>query len=185
MPVTIGPNSITFNNGSVQSVPSGFIKYNSCSATTTDQSIQSGNWDFINGTELNMGVPTRSNNWYRVSFYSCSDDWGGANGGVGMALWRWTPSTGWNRILDQGWHAHYDNNCGDFYTSTHGIWYVPVLNASEQHAFRLYCRRHPDVAMRINCSIGADLRRNGWNNNMFEIYEIDGDLINTGNLSRF
>jgi hypothetical protein len=39
--------------------------------------------------------------------------------------------------------------------------------------------------MRINCSIGADLRRNGWNNNMFEIYEIDGDLINTGNLSRF
>jgi hypothetical protein len=184
MSVTIGPNNITFNNGSVQSVPSGFIKYSSCSGTTTNQGIQAGGWDFVSGTELNMGTPTKSTNWYRVSYYSCADDWGGSNGGVGMALWRYTPSSGWNRILDQGWHSHYDNNCGDFYTSTHGIWYVPV-NGLQQHSFRLYCRRHPDVAMRINSSIGADLRRNGWNNNMFEIYEIDGDLINTGNLSRY
>lgn len=184
MPVTIGPNNITFNNGSVQSTPSGFIKYNACSATTTDQSIQSGGWDFVNGTELNMQVPTKLINWYRVSYYTCTDDWGGNNGGIGMALYRSTPATGFQRILDQGWHSHYDNNCADFYTSGHGIWYVPVLSVTE-HRFRLYCRRHPGVAMRINSSIGADLRRNGWNNNMFEIYEIDGDLINTGNLSRY
>jgi hypothetical protein len=39
--------------------------------------------------------------------------------------------------------------------------------------------------MRCNSSIGADLRRNGWQNNLFEVSEMDADLAQTPNLTRY
>ena len=40
--------------------------------------------------------------------------------------------------------------------------------------------------MRFNASIGNDLRRNGWNNNQYEIWEVDGDRVyDTPRMTRY
>jgi hypothetical protein len=154
-------------------------------ATTVDQGLPSGSWDHIAGVEVNMGVPQKSTNWYRCEWYTDTDDWGGSNGGSGYALYRNTPSTGWVRILDSGWHANYDNNPGDFYTTVRTLYYAPAINNTEAHSFRIYGRRHPDVAMRCNASIGADLRQANWNNALFEVMEVDSALATSPNLTRY
>lgn len=178
---------ITYSSGLTQLTTRPVIKHRIAGCTTVDQNLQSGDWDFISGAEIPMGTPTKSTNWYRCEFYSDIDDLGGNNGGLGFALYRYTPSSGWNRILDSGWHANYDNNAGDFYTSVRTLWYAPVHQSypTEAHTFRIYGRRHPDVGMRCNSSIGADYRHDGWQNALFEIWELDGDLATTATLSRY
>ena len=187
MATSLTGTGVTYSAGLEQKNTRAVIKHRMAGATTVDQGIQSGGWDHVSGAEIDMGVPRKSTNWYRVEWYSDTDDWGGSNGGVGFALYRHTPSSGWDRILDSGWHANYDNNAGDFYTSVRTVWYAPVHQTytTETHTFRIYCRRHPDVAMRINCSIGADYRHDGWQNALMEVWELDSDLAQTPNLTRY
>jgi len=185
MPTSLRGNGVVYTSGHTQFSTRAIVQHRMCGATTVDQGLPSGNWDHINGVEINMGVPQKATNWFRCEWYTDTDDLGGSNGGSGYALYRWTPSTGWNRILDSGWHANYDNNAGDFYTSVRTLYYAPALNNTEAHAFRIYGRRHPDVAMRCNCSIGADLRRQNWNNALFEVMEIDNDRAVNSTLSRY
>jgi len=187
MATSLTGTGVTYNSGLVQTRNRAVVKHRIAGATTTDQVIQSGDWDYVTGAEINMGVPKQSTNWYRIEWYCDSDDWGGTNGGVGYALYRNTPSAGWVRILDSGWHANYDNNDGDFYTSTRTTYYAPVHQTypGEVHTFRIYARRHPDCAWRINCSIGADLRAAGWQNNLMECWELDSDQAQTTNLTRY
>lgn len=187
MATSLTGTGVTYNSGLVQTRNRVVVKHRMAAGSSVDQVIQSGDWDFVTGAEIAMGVPAKSTNWYRIEYYSDTDDWGGTNGGVGFALYRNTPSAGWVRILDPGWHANYDNNAGDFYTTVRTVFYAPVHQTypGEAHTFRMYARRHPDVAMRINCSIGADLRQAGWQNNMMECWELDSDMATTTNLTRY
>jgi hypothetical protein len=187
MATSLTANGVTYSSGAQQANTRAIVKHRMSGCSTVNQGLPNGNWDYINGTEIDMGVPQKSTNWYRCEFYTDTDDWGGSNGGSGYALYRWTPSSGWDRILDSGWHANYDNNAGDFYTSVRTLFYAPVHQSypTQQHVFRIYGRRHPDVAMRCNCSIGADLRQAGWENGMFEVMEMDGDIATTTTLSRY
>ena len=104
-----------------------------------------------------------------------------------MAIYRWTPSSGWLRAQAQGQHANYDNDSGDFYATPVGLWYIPVhpTYPSEPHKFKLMATKHPSCNMRINSSIGADNRVGGWQNNQFSVTEIDGDLAVNNTLSTF
>jgi hypothetical protein len=185
MPTTMTGTGVTYTSGNTQLSTRAVVKHRMVGATTVDQGLPSGGWDHITGVEVNMGVPQKSGNWYRCEWYTDTDDQGGSNGGSGYALYRWTPSTGWNRILDSGWHANYDSNANDFYTTVRTLYYAPAINNTEEHAFRIYGRRHPDVGMRCNCSIGADLRQQNWNNALFEVWEMDGDICTTSNLTRY
>lgn len=187
MGTSLKGDGVYYPSGNKQTLTRAVVKQRMCGATTVDQGMPSGGWDHISGVEIDMGVPQKSTNWYRCEWYSDTDDWGGSNGGVGFALYRHTPSSGWERILDSGWHANYDNNAGDFYTSVRTLFYAPVHPSypSQTHTFRIYGRRHPDVAMRVNCSIGADYRHDGWNNALFEVWEIDGDVATSPNLTRY
>ncbi len=179
-----GVTSVTQTN------TNGIIKMVFGSATTVDQSTSggSGTNGLVNGTECNMGVPTKSTNWYRVYFQTCSDDTDGNISGNGFKLQRYTPSSGWNDILRQGEHSSYDNNYGDWYRTNHVIFWAPVHQSfpNETHYFRIGWHKHDSGSIRINSSIGNDLRRNGWNNNAFEVWEVDSSIIyTTGNLSRY
>lgn len=185
MPTSLTNTGVVYTSGLTQVSSRAIVKHRMVGATSVDQGLPNGGWDFINGVEIDMGVPQKASNWYRCEWYTDTDDWGPNNGGSGYALYRWTPSTGWNRILDHGWHANYDSNLGDMYTTVRSLYYAPALNATEPHAFRIYGRRHPDVAMRCNCSIGADLRQQNWNNALFEVMEMDGDLAISTNMSRY
>lgn len=179
MATTLTGNGVTYTDGSDSSDAPPIIKYRVTAGSSVDQGLQSGDWDYINNCEIDMGVPKASNNWYRIEYYTCTDDQGSTNGGCGYAVYRHTPSAGWQRVLDQGWHAQYENNLGDFYTNNTGLYYVPVHPSypTENHTFRLYGRRHPDCAWRVNASIGADNRVGGWQNNLMEVYEMNGNVI--------
>ena len=176
---------VEYTTGRESSQTRAVIKHRMVGATTVDQGLPSGGWDYINGTEISMGTPASAQAWYRCEWYTDTDDQGGSNGGSGYALYRWTPSSGWNRILDSGWHANYDANAGDFYTSVRTLYYAPALNNTEEHRFRIYGRRHPSVGMRCNCSIGADLRQQNWNNALFEVWELDANKGQTTNMTRY
>ena len=187
MATSLTASGVVYTSGLTQISTRAVVKQRMSGCSTVDQGLPNGNWDYINGTEIDMGVPQKSTNWYRCEFYTDIDDQGSGNGGSGYALYRYTPSSGWERILDSGWHANYDNNAGDFYTTVRTLYYAPVHQSypTQQHVFRIYGRRHPDVNMRCNCSIGADLRQAGWQNGMFEVWEVDGDIATTDNLSRY
>jgi hypothetical protein len=163
------------------------VKIRSTSASTVDQTTGGASHTFVNGTEINMGVPTKSTNWYRCLYQTIVDDLDGNYGGIGFSIWRNTPSTGWVRLLDMGRHASYDNNMSDWYRNPMIFGYVPALNGTEVHSFRIYVTNYYGTSnVRINSSIGNDLRRNGWQNNIFEVWEIDGDGIHTtGTMSRY
>lgn len=178
-------NSVEYPTGRTSSETRAVIKHRMCGSTQVDKGLPSNTWTHINGVEISMGVPANANNWYRCEWYTDTDDQGGSNGGSGYALYRWTPSTGWNRILDSGWHANYEANAGDFYTSVRTLYYAPALNNTEEHRFRIYGRRHPSVGMRCNCSIGADLRQQNWNNALFEVWELDSNKGQSVNMSRY
>ena len=181
MATTISGTGITYPDGSIQVNKKHIVKTRTTAGSTVDQYLPTwGTESDITDAYIDMGVPEKSNNWYRVEYYTCSDDANpNGNGGFGYACYRWTPSAGWLRAQAQGQHANYDNNCGDFYTTAACFWYIPVnaSYASEPHHFKLMGTKHPDCGIRINCSIGADNRVGGWQNNMFMVQEIDGDNI--------
>jgi len=147
-----------------------------------------GSSGIISGTQVDMGVPSKPNNWYRIFYQTVSDDTDGNISGVGIRIERWTPSSGWQEVLAQGSHASYDNNYGDWYRQNQGIFWVPTHPSfqTQQHQFRLGFHKHDNGQLRINSSIGNDLRRNGWQNNTFEVWEVDGGRIaTTGTMGRF
>jgi hypothetical protein len=197
MPVTVTGTGIRYSNiaynpygtesNPAQTRCSPVVKIRSTSASTINQTTGGAGHTFVNGTEIDMGVPTKSSNWYRCMYQTIVDDWDGNYGGIGFSIWRWTPSTGWNRSLDMGRHASYDNNMGDWYRNPMIFGYVPALNGSEQHVFRIYVTNYYGTSnVRINCGIGNDLLRNGWINNIFEVWEIDGQGVHTtGTMSRY
>ena len=157
------------------------VGFGSCSTLNQSASGGSGTEGYVDGSEINMGVPKASNNLYRVWYQSVSDDNDGSISGVGFQIWRYTPSSGWNKLLAQGSHSSYDNNMSDWYRTNNGIFWVQVHPSypNEEHYFRLYWNKHNSGTVRFNSSIGGDQRRNGWNNNTFEVWEINRQIVTT------
>lgn len=174
----------------VQDDVNAIVKVRFGSGTTVDQATGTpdGTSGLITGLSVDMGTPQKSTNWYRIYYQTVSDDTDGNISGVGIRVERWTPSSGWEQVLAQGSHASYDNNYGDWYRTNHGIFWVPVHQTypTQQHQFRLGFHKHDNGNIRINSSIGNDLRRDGWNNNMMEVWEVDSQKITTtGTLTRY
>lgn len=164
------------------------VRFGSGSSVDQYTGTPNGNSGIVNGSQVDMGVPQKSSNWYRVFWQTVTDDTNGNISGVGIRVFRWTPSSGWNDMLSQGSHASYDNNYGDWYRQNQGIFWIPVHPSypTEQHQFRLGYHKHNNGQMRFNASIGNDLRRNGWNNNQYEIWEVDGDRVyNAPRMTRY
>lgn len=187
MPITLTGDGIQYPSGQVTKQTKPTVKWRYASTPGTEITLSTSD-TFMPGCEINMGVPEKSTNWYRVEYYSVMDDWpGGGNGGAGASIYRHTPSAGWQRVLGQGLHAQYENNAGDFYTTCTGVFYVPVhpQYPTQEHSFRLYGMRHPDVGIRWSSSIGADNRAGGWNNTLFEVCEVDNSTAQTWNMTTY
>lgn len=194
MATTIGGDSVQYPDGTVQKQKKQIIKTRYTSSATYNHALTSGSDGDIPDLEIDMGAPEKSNNWYRCEYYTVTDDWapGTGYGGMGYAIWRHTPSAGWTKMYSQGQNANYDNNAGDWYASPVGLWYVPAhpTYPSEPHSFKISGRRHPGQApnpirIRVNSSIGYDNRIGGWQNNMFSVSEIDGDMVVNNTLTVF
>ena len=161
--------------------------------TTVNQTISSrrgsstSDMTYINGTEVDCGTPQGSNNWHRVYWWTVTDDSGGPSNpdGFGFGLYRNVNNGGWSRILDMGSHSHYVNGLSDWYEIGTFFAYVPVVNNTQNHKYRIYMDRHNDVNYRVNCGIGDDYRRDGWNNAVMEIWEIDNSNFSTNNFTRY
>ena len=161
--------------------------------TTVNQTISSrrgtstSNMTYINGTEVDCGTPQGSNNWHRVYWWTVTDDSGGPSNpdGFGFGLYRNVNNGGWSRILDMGSHSHYVNGLSDWYEIGTFFAYVPVVNNTQNHKYRIYMDRHNDVNYRVNCGIGDDYRRNGWNNAVMEVWEIDNSNFSTNRFTRY
>lgn len=171
------------NDNTYQGRAAAVVKVGFGSASSLNQSASggSGSEGYIDGTEINMGVPKASNNLYRVWYQSVSDDNDGTISGIGFQIWRYTSSSNWQRLLAQGSHSSYDNNMGDWYRTNNGIFWVQVHPSypNEAHYFRLYWNKHNNGTVRFNSSIGGDQRRNGWMNNTFEVWEINRQIVTT------
>ena len=157
------------------------VGFGSCSTVNQSASGGSGTEGYVDGSEINMGVPKASNNLYRIWYQSVSDDNDGSISGIGFQIWRYTSSAGWQKLLAQGSHASYDNNMNDWYRTNNGIFWVQVHPSypNEAHYFRLYWNKHNTGTVRFNCSIGGDQRRNGCQNNTFEVWEINRQIVTT------
>ena len=161
--------------------------------TTVNQTISSrrgtstSNMTYINGTEVDCGTPQGSNNWHRVYWWTVTDDSGGPSNpdGFGFGLYRNVNNGGWSRILDMGSHSHYVNGLSDWYEIGTFFAYVPVVNNTQNHKYRIYMHRHKDVNYRVKCGIGDDYRRNGWNNAVMEVWEIDNSNFSTNSFTRY
>jgi len=161
--------------------------------TTVNQTISSrrgsstSDMTYINGTEVDCGTPSGSNNWHRVYWWTVTDDSGGPSNpdGFGFGLYRNVNNGGWSRILDMGSHSHYVNGLSDWYEIGTFFAYVPVVNNTQNHKYRIYMDRHNDVNYRVNCGIGDDYRRNGWNNAVMEVWEIDNSNFSTNSFTRY
>ena len=161
--------------------------------TTVNQTISSrrgsstSDMTYINGTEVDCGTPSGSNNWHRVYWWTVTDDSGGPSNpdGFGFGLYRNVNNGGWSRILDMGSHSHYVNGLSDWYEIGTFFAYVPVVNNTQNHKYRIYMDRHNDVNYRVNSSIGDDYRRNGWNNAVMEVWEIDNSNFSTNSFTRY
>jgi hypothetical protein len=189
MPTTLTATGITHDNGQTQTHIEGIVKVCVTSSDGVNHSSGSGfgnQWQYVSNTEINMGVPAKANNWYRIRWQTICDDQGGGAQGTGAAIYRWTPSAGWNRVMDQGHHATLENDTGDLYWMCRVDYLIPVHPSfpTQEHRFRIYHANWNGPA-RINCAIGDDLRRNGWNNNILEIFELDTSVVNSGNLTRY
>lgn len=187
MATSITSTGITLPAGTQTSIE-GIVKIGIASSSAVDfyAGIGGGSWDYVTGTEINMGIPSKSNNWYRIRWQTSCDDNGNVASGNGAAVFRYTPSAGWVRMTDQGHHANLENSAGDMYYMERCDYLVPVhpTYPTEEHRFRIYCRSW-NGSTRINPSIGRDLRGNGWQNNILEIYELDTSIVNSGNLTRY
>ena len=191
MAVSLTGSGITYGSGNVQLNARPIIKHRMCSATTSNQVVGTS-WTYLDGCQIDMGVPKSSLNWYRIEFYNCVDDNGptNTNGGNGFGVYRYTPSSGWNLVQGQGSHANYDNNMSDHYVGSSFITYVSVhpTYPTEAHSFRIYGINHNSSCYyRSNSSIGYDNRIGGWENNMFECMELDFTIssASSGAMTRF
>ena len=183
---TYNQNGNETNDNTYQGRAAAVVKvgFGSCSTVNQTASGGSGTEGYVDGSEINMGVPKASNNLYRVWYQSVSDDNDGSISGIGFQIWRYTSSSGWNKLLAQGSHSSYDNNMSDWYRTNNGIFWVQVNPSypNEEHYFRLYWNKDNVGQVRFNSSIGGDQRRNGWQNNTFEVWEINRQIvITTGN----
>ena len=180
---TYNQNGNETNDNTYQGRAAAVVKvgYGSCSTVNQSASGGSGTEGYVDGSEINMGVPKASNNLYRVWYQSVSDDNDGSISGIGFQIWRYTSSSGWNKLLAQGSHSSYDNNMSDWYRTNNGIFWVQVHPSypNEEHYFRLYWNKHNVGQVRFNSSIGGDQRRNGWQNNTFEVWEINRQIVTT------
>ena len=176
-------NDTTYQGRAAAVVKVGF---GSCSTVNQSASGGSGTEGYVDGSEINMGVPKASNNLYRVWYQSVSDDNDGSISGIGFQIWRYTSSSGWNKLLAQGSHSSYDNNMSDWYRTNNGIFWVQVHPSypNEEHRFRIY-HANWSGPTRVNCRIGNMQRNGGWENNFLEIFEIDSGCVESGNLSRY
>ena len=180
---TYNQNGNETNDNTYQGRAAAVVKvgFGSCSTVNQTASGGSGTEGYVDGSEINMGVPKASNNLYRVWYQSVSDDNDGSISGIGFQIWRYTSSSGWNKLLAQGSHSSYDNNMSDWYRTNNGIFWVQVHPSypNEEHYFRLYWNKHNVGQVRFNSSIGGDQRRNGWQNNTFEVWEINRQIVTT------
>lgn len=188
MPTSLTGSGVRHDNGVTQTSIEGIVRIGIDSSQSTNFSAGSGfgpQWQY-SGSEVNMGVPQNRRNWYRIRYQTICDDQGGGAQGTGAAIYRWTPSSGWNRVMDQGHHATLENDTGDLYWMDRVDYLIPVHPTffNEEHRFRIYHANWNGPA-RVHCSIGGDLRRNGWNNNILEVFEIDRLAINSGTLTRY
>ena len=160
------------------------VKHKFCSATTVDQGFVSGDGTaFLTGAEIDMGIPAKANNWFRIYFQSIIDDNESPNtGGIGYHVYRKLGSGSFTEMLGQGEHAIYTSDGSDNYDNADILCYIGAANATENHTFRIYVNAHSHK-YRLNCSIGQDNRNGGWQNNILEITEYDGDLVGNGNLT--
>ena len=102
------------------------VRFGSGSSVDQYTGTPNGASGIVNGSQVDMGVPQKSSNWYRVFWQTVTDDTNGNISGVGIRVFRWTPSSGWGDMLSQGSHASYDNNYGDWYRQNQGIFWIPV-----------------------------------------------------------
>ena len=95
---TYNQNGNETNDNTYQGRAAAVVKVGFGSGSTLDQSVSggSGSEGFIDGTEINMGVPKASNNLYRVWYQSVSDDNDGSISGIGFQIWRYPSSAGWH-----------------------------------------------------------------------------------------
>ena len=180
MATKLNGTNIEYTDGTNQFTKSPLVKTRYTSHPTVNLGLPTWSSETDVSPNIDMGVPQKSNNWYRCEYYNITDDWPGAgNGGMGLALYRYTPSSGWLRAKAQGQHANYDNDSGDFYASPVGLWYIPVHPSypTETHIFKLMGTKHPDCNIRVNCGIGADNLAGGWINNQFSVTEVDCDNV--------
>ena len=186
MAVTLGPDGVLLpGESNYQTTNEGIIKVGLSTSTYNDFSAGSGfgpQWQY-SGVEVDMGVPDRPNNWYQVRYQTICDDQGGGAQGTGAALYRWTPSSGWERVADQGHHATLENDTGDLYwmCNFYNLCPVHANYGTEQHKFRIY-HANWSGPCRVNCRIGGMVRQGNWENNFLEIFEIDSGSVDSGNL---
>ena len=55
---------------------------------------------------------------------------------------------------------------------------------NQEHRFRIYHANWSGPA-RVNAGIGRQVRNGGWENNFFEIFEIDSGSVDSGLLTRY
>ena len=188
MATTLGGSNIQYPDNSIQNTKSPLIKTRYTTWPANNLSLPTWGGETDTSPVVDMGVPAASTNWYRCEYYSVRDDWpSSGNGGMGMALYRWTPSANWFRCNAQGQHADYDNDSGDFYSTPIGVWYIPVHPSypTEQHQFKIMGTKHPGCNIRVHSTIGQDNRVGNWQNNMFSITEIDAENAVVVNLTTY
>ena len=117
------------------------VKIGFGSASTVNQGVGGGdgNNGYIDGTEVNMGVPGAADNLYRIWYQTVTDDWDGSISGVGIRMFRHTPSAGWQELLSQGSHASYDNNMNDWYRTNNGIFGFQFIHRIQLKHIHLDC----------------------------------------------
>jgi hypothetical protein len=140
---------------------------------------------YIGNTEINMGIPKKENNWYRLYFYSGVQDASSSNGGIGFSFYRKVGTGSFTRVLGQGIHANYDNAMTTWGNNHDMLAYIPAANATDEHSFRVYVHMHSNYFRVNKITNQNELFQGGFNNNIFEITEYDGDFVNNGRFERY
>ena len=188
MATSLTGTGLTNADGFTQPSIEGIVKVGFTSSQSRDFVAGNGfgpQWQY-SGSEVDMGVPASGNNWYRIRYQTICDDQGGGAQGTGAAIYRWTPTSGWNRVMDQGHHATLENDTADLYWMCNVDYFVPVhpTYPGEQHKFRIYHANWNGPA-RVHAGIGRQTRNGNWENNILEIWEIDQYVVNSGNFTRY
>ena len=71
------------------------MKFGSGSTVNQYTGTPNGTSGIVNGSEVDMGVPQKATNWYRLFWQTVTDDTDGSISGIGIRVERWTPSSGW------------------------------------------------------------------------------------------